>query len=305
MIQEQKNIDQELNQKQSKKALLFCLKKIKWIQQLFINSWTVYPFFEPFSNFLIYTFGLTLTICFFLALWMMKKLSPRYAIESSIFTSNILWYFFSIFIFSRLFYILWKWNDIKYIQNPFDFFITSDYNFSLVWAIVWFVIVLLIHIKSRKENIDKYIDPLVITFVFIVFIGFIWWFLGGQVYGRETQFGIEILYTHSFTPVPYQVPIFPLPLIYAGLYFLLFCLLYIGSMYVHLRWVLGYFGLIIFSCILLIFEFFSGKYDIFYNTFNINMTQIFSILLIIVCIYRLFLIMKKNEGKDITILHKN
>ena len=195
--------------------------------------------------------------------------------------------------------------NIKYIQNPFDFFITSDYNFSLVWAIVWFVIVLLIHIKSRKENIDKYIDPLVITFVFIVFIGFIWWFLGGQVYGRETQFGIEILYTHSFTPVPYQVPVFPLPLIYAGLYFLLFCLLYIGSMYVHLRWVLGYFGLIIFSCILLIFEFFSGKYDIFYNTFNINMTQIFSILLIIVCIYRLFLIMKKNEGKDITILHKN
>ena len=28
------------------------------------------------------------------------------------------------------------------------------------------------------------------------------------------------------------------------------------------------------------------------------MTQIFSILLIIVCIYRLFLIMKKNEGKE-------
>lgn len=265
----------------------------------------MFPFFEIFTNFKIYTFGLTLTICFFSALWMLQKLSKRYAININIFTNNILWYFFGIYIFSRLFYIIGKWNDIKYIQNPIDFFITSDYNFSLVWAIVWFTIVFLTHLKSRKENLNKYIDPLVITFIFILIIGFIGAFLGGQVYGKNTQIGIEILYTHPHTPVVYEVPVFPLPLIYAGLNFILFCFLYIGSMYVHLKWVIGYFWLIIFSCILLIFEFFSGKTDILYNYTNINITQLFSIILIILCIYRLFLIMKENEGKDITILHKN
>lgn len=263
------------------------------------------PFFELFTNFKIYTFGLTLTICFFSALWMLKKLSKRYALDMNIFTNNILWYFFWVFIFSRLFYIIWKWNDIKYIQNPFDFFITSDYNFSLVWAIFGFVLVFLMHLKARKENINKYIDPLVITFIFVLTIGFIGAFLGWQVYGKNTQIGIEILYTHSHTPVPYQVPVFPLPLIYTGLYFILFCVLYIGSMYVHIKWIIWYFWLIIFSCILLIFEFFSWKTDILFNHTNINITQLFSILLIIVCIYRLFLIMKENEGKDITILHKN
>jgi len=236
---------------------------------------------------------------------MLKKLSKRYNIDINIFTNNILWYFFWVFIFSRLFYIIGKWNDIKYIENPVDFFIMNDYNFSLVWAVVWFLIIFLIHIRTRKETINKYIDPLVITFMFVLIIWFIWAFLGWQVYGRNTTIGIEILYTHSFTPVPYQVPVFPLPLIYTGLYFILFCVLYIWSMYVHIKWLIWYFWLIIFSCILLIFEFFSWKTDILYNLTNINITQFFSILLIFTCIYRLYFIMKENEGKDITILHKN
>ncbi|MCP4522846.1 MAG: hypothetical protein GY828_01370 [Candidatus Gracilibacteria bacterium] len=235
---------------------------------------------------------------------MLKKISPRYNIDANIFIKNILWYFLSTLFFSRLFYVIGKWTDFKYITEPFEFFIANDYDFSLVGALVGFISVLILHLKLRKESFDKYVDPLVITFIFILFIGYIGAFLGGQVYGRMTDFGIEIPYNHSYTPIPYQVPIFPLPIIYSFLYFLLFSGLYISSMYIHLKGLIGYFGIIIFSSILLIFEFFSGKYDILKDFYGINMPQLGAIILIMISIYRLIRIFKKNDGKEITILHK-
>ncbi|MFK7780277.1 MAG: prolipoprotein diacylglyceryl transferase [Candidatus Gracilibacteria bacterium] len=258
----------------------------------------MFPLFEPINGFIIYTFGLTIAICFFLFLWMLKKLSIRFGYDYIIFKKNILWYFLGVFFFSRLFYVIGKWYDLKYIKNPFEFFIMSDYNFSLAGAIIGFFIVLYITMKIRKEKLNNFIDGLALSLFFVLFIGFIGSLLGGQVYGRETLFGIEILYTHPFTPVPYQVPIFPLPIVYAVLFFILFSVLYIVSMYVHIKGIIGYIGLIMFGSIILIFDFFSGKYDIFKNAIGINLSQTFSIFLIIFCSYRLFLIFNSNENKE-------
>ena len=259
----------------------------------------MFPFFELFPGFIIYTFGLTITICFFLFLWMLKKLSKKFGYDYSIFTWNILWYFLSVFIFSRLFYVIWKWNDLKYIKDPYEFFIMNDYNFSLVWAILGFFLILIINIKYRKEKIEKYIDAVCLSFLFIWFVWFIWAFLGWQVYGRETNFGFEILYTHSFTPVPFEVPVFPLPIVYSITLFILFSVIYILSVFVHIKSLLWYLGFIAFGSIMLIFEFYSWKYDILKNYLWINITQLFSIFLIFFCVYRLFLVFKTEDKERI------
>lgn len=263
----------------------------------------MFPLFEPINWFIIYTFWLTITICFFLFLWMLKKLSLKLWFDYLIFKKNILWFFLGVFFFSRLFYVIWKWYDLKYIKNPLEFFIMSDYNFSLVWTIIWFFIVFYILIKIRKEKLNNFIDWITISLFFILSIGFIWSLLGWQVYGRETLFGIEVLYTHPFTPVPFQVPVFPLPIVYSILFFIMFSVAYISSMYVHVKWIIGYIWLIVMSSILLIFEFFSWKYDIFKDSIWINLTQTFSIFLIIFCSYRLFLIFLENDNKEQTILN--
>jgi hypothetical protein len=57
------------------------------------------------------------------------------------------------------------------------------------------------------------------------------------------------------------------------------------------------------SSIFIIFEFFSWKYDIFRDSIWINLMQIFSILFIAFCIYRLFLVFNENESKEQTILN--
>ena len=264
----------------------------------------MFPFFELSSNFIIYTFWLTITICFFLFLWMLKKLSKKFGYDYSIFTWNILWYFLSTFIFSRLFYVIWRWNDLKYIKDPFEFFIMNNYNFSLVWAIIGFFLILLINIKSRKESLEKYIDAVSISFLFILFIWFIWAFLGWQVYGKETHFGIEILYTHPFTPVPFEVPIFPLPIVYSIIFFILFSIIYILSIFVHIKSLLWYLGFVAFASIMLIFESFSWKYDILKNNIWINITQFFSIFIIIFCIYKLFIIFKNNNKERVLLSNK-
>jgi len=62
---------------------------------------------------------------------MLKKLTSKYSFDMAIFMNNILWYFISIFIFSRLFYVISKWSDLKYIEDASEFFIATDYDFSL------------------------------------------------------------------------------------------------------------------------------------------------------------------------------
>ena len=186
----------------------------------------MFPLIEPIDWILIYTFWITIMICFFLFVWMLKKLSIRFWYDFLLFKKNILWYFLSVFFFSRLAFVVWRWNDLKHIKNPLEFFVMNDYNFSLIWAIFWFFLVFYITSRIRKENLDKYIDWIALSFFFILFIWFfgalLWW----QVYGNETMYGIEILYSHPFTPVPYQVPIFPLPIVYSIVYFILFSILY-------------------------------------------------------------------------------
>ena len=259
----------------------------------------MFPFFELYNGILVYTFGLALTLCFFLFLWMFKKLSSRFGYKFTPFLSNILWYVLSMFIFSRLFYVISQWNDMKFIENPMQFFIMSDYNFSLPWAIIGFIVVLLINVKMEKTTVKKYIDGLTLSFLFVAIFGYIGAFFGGQVYGMVTSFGIEILYTHPHTLVPSQVPVFPLPIIYAITSFVVFSGLYILSMFVQIRWFIGYMGIILFSSLLLIFEFFSGKFDVFKLEININLTQICAIIFIVIAAIELYKIVQEPESKVI------
>lgn len=255
----------------------------------------MYPFIDLFNWFLIYSFWFSLVICFFLFIWMLKKLSIRFWYDFLIFKKNILWFFLSMFFFSRFFYVLSKWNDLKHIENPIEFFIMNDYNFSLAWAIFWFFLVFFILLKIRKENIDNFIFWIVLSFLFILPIWYIWALLWGQVFWKDTSIWIEIMYNHPFTPVPYKVPVFPLPIVYSILFFIQFSALYIASMYLNIRSILWYAGLMIFSCIIFIFDFFSWKYWVFKDIFNLNLTQIFMLFVFWYCFYHLYKFYKENN----------
>jgi len=239
----------------------------------------MYPFFEIFWL-RIYTFWFTIIPIFFLFYRMLKKLSKRFNYDFDLFRSNILIFFFSTFIFSRLFYIISQWNDMKFIKKMFEFFIMSDYNFSLYWAIFWFFLVLIVYLKFRKESILKYIDWIVLAFTFVLFIWYIWAFLWWQVYWMPTNFWIEIQYANSNSLVPFTVPIFPLPIIYSIFSFLLFSSLYILKMYVKTKWFIWYLWLGIFASLSLILEFFSWKSDIISTNFFLNFNQICAIILL-------------------------
>ena len=260
----------------------------------------MYPFIEPINWFLLYTFGFSLVVCFFLFFWMLKKLWEKYSFDTSIFTNNILWYFLSVFFFSRLFYIIGQWNDLKYIDSSLEFFIMSDYNFSLYWALIWFFIVLYINLKLRKEKLEKYIDGVVLSFLFVLVVWYIWSLLWGQVYWKPTDFWIEFTYNHPFTSVP-SWNLFPLPIVYTIVSFIIFSSLYILSLFIKIRWFIGYIWLLMFAIMLLIFESYTWRFDIFKVNFGINMTQILSLFLIMFSFYKLYIV-SKVAWEDTTIL---
>jgi len=231
---------------------------------------------------------------------MLKKFSTKNNFSLAIFYNNILWYLFSIFIFSRLFYVIANWNDLKYMSSFSDFFATVDYNFSLFWAIFGFVLVFLINLRLRWEKAIKYIDSLVLAFLLSLSIWYIWALLWWQVYWANTNYWIEITYTNSFSPIS-STPVFPLPIVYSILFFILFAVLYILRMYIKIKWFIAYIGLILFSLIIIIFENFSGKTDMFKNLIFINFNQILAFILMIFSFYRLY-VLSKIWAKDTTII---
>lgn len=162
---------------------------------------------------------------------MLQKTSTKFGFSYGFFMRDIVWYFLSVFLFSRIFYIISNWSSLKYIQNPFEFFLMSDYHFSIFGAIFGFGLVLYINAKLHKNKIEDFIDGVFLAFIAAAGLGFIGSLFGGQVYGLETNFGIEISYDHPFTSVPYKVPIFPLPIIYAIACFVMFSVFYTSHVF--------------------------------------------------------------------------
>lgn len=186
---------------------------------------------------------------------------------------------------------------MKFIKDPFEFFIMSEYNFSLFGAIFGFLLVLGLLTRLEKSSPKKYIDGVVLSFLFVMVIGYIGSFFGGQVYGRETNFGIEMTYSSPFSLVPFQVPVFPLPIVYAVATFLLFSALYILSLFIHVRGFIGYLGLLLFSAMVLCLEYFSGKQDILSVETSFNLPQLCAVFCIVWSWYMLFHVFQESDGK--------
>lgn len=261
----------------------------------------MFPFIE-FWFWRVYTFGLTLMICFFFFILILKKICSRFGINISFFSNRVLWFFLSSLIFSRLFYVISFWGDYKHIESPASFFLMSDYNFSLMGAIFWYLLVLFISTKINRIKSWKYLDASVLSFLFVAVIWYIWAFLGWQVYWQETFYWIEIVYNHPFSPVPYETWLFPLPIVYSIVLFWLFSFLYIIAMFVKIRWIIWYIWLACFGWIVLILEQFSWKYDYFYQNYWTWLNTIFSLILITYSfIWLLKIIIWSNKERDLTL----
>ncbi len=259
----------------------------------------MFPRFEIFdTGIIVYVFWLTLAVCFFLFTWMLKKLSWKVWVNASFFFTRTLWYFLSIVVFSRILYVISDWDDMRHIKNPLEFFVMSEYNFSLYGALIWFFFVLLYSLKSYKLKLDKYIDISVLSFLFMISVWFVGAFLGWQIYGKPTDLWIEVLYNHPFTIVPSEVPLFPLALVYAIWAFILFSISYSVFLFVNTRWIIGYIAFIAFNAMMLVGEVFTWKYDILKTTYlDININQILAVFFIIVSLYKLIQLIQRQPTK--------
>jgi hypothetical protein len=170
----------------------------------------------------------------------------------------------------------------------------------LFWALFWFIVIFFVNLRLRREKLIKYIDSIVLSFLLALSVWYIWALFWWQVYGSATNIWIEIIYDNPFSPIS-STPVFPLAIIYFLLFFIEFAVLYILSLYIKVKWFIGYIGLMVFSLIVIIFENFSWKHDIFNNSIFLNMNQILSIFLIAFSFYRLY-ILSQISAKDTSII---
>lgn len=232
----------------------------------------------------IYSFWVALSISFLLFFWMLYRLSLKFWINSNFFLNNVFFYFISIFFFSRLFYIFSEWRDFKFVfrEGYIKFLFMSDYNFSLIWWIFGFLIVLYFKIKNFKLKSEKYVDAIVLSFLFAWIIWFIWAFFWWQIIWKPTSLAIWVTYTSAFSKSPFSWPIFPLGIAYSIICFILFVWLYITRVFVKMEWYIWYLWMALFWAFLLILEFFNWIPDSFNSYIFINITQLWAIWLIVI-----------------------
>ena len=254
----------------------------------------MYPQIEIFGI-TIFTFGLSLSISFILFFFMLYKLSEKFGINANFFLWNVLWFFLSMFVFSRFFYIIAEWRDFQFLwsQGILKFLLMSDYNFSLMGGVFGFTMVLLVQLKRFKISPRKYIDAIVLAFLFASVIGFIGAFFGGQIYGRPTDSFMGIAASSDVSNTPYTSPMFPLALLYSFVSFVLFFCLYLVRKFTKIEGLVGYVGILLFSIILFSAEFYSGGTDLFKAYVFFNLNQLGAIILMILWGYGLYKIYKE------------
>ena len=246
----------------------------------------------------IYTFWIALTISFFLFLWMLKKLAKKEDINFSFFSNRILYFFISTVFFSRVFYLIAHYKtEVSYIDNFWDFIFMEHYNFSLYWAIFWYLLVLIISLKKAWIDYKKYLDISVITLFFVLVFWYLWALLWWQVVWKTTYLWIELHYDNEFSPIQPDIWVFPLAIVYSIIYFIIFSVFYSLVLFVKTKWFLGIIWLMLLAWVVFALEPFSYFYkDDFFISFWISFPQLLSI--ITIWIGFIFLFMLKADRKE-------
>ncbi len=264
----------------------------------------MYPTLEIFSV-RFYTFGFVIACTWLLFFILLHHFSLRRGILRPIF-SDIITFTLSIFFFSRVFHILRDWLDEKFIlMELFDgrigeflklFFIPQNYLFSLFGAIAGFTLIFVIKTHRNGKDRGRYIDAIMLAFLFSSLLGYLGTFLGGQVYGIPFSSPFSISYDHIDTIIKDRAPLFPLAFLYI---ITIGGILFWGQKFSYKKILpdgfMGYLYIGAFSLMMFLGEFLDGaRKDIFYDFFSISLNQIWALLgLIFAVLWFLRLIQKK------------
>jgi hypothetical protein len=234
----------------------------------------MFPLFHitPFIE--IHMFGIFLVCAWVIFFWLLHKYSTEHGISKNIFW-DITSYTLSMFFWWRIFYMLSDWRNEKYlfinlvedgwiIDFLSGFFISENYNLSLAWSIIWFLLVFWWKAFRQKVSIKKGIDILARSFFWAAIVWYVWALLWGQVYGITFDSIFSLLYTNKNSIVPIWTARFPLPIIYIVL-----CLIW-GLMVEKIRksiilpdGFIGYVAFWFYWVSVFLFEFLSGSTDMF------------------------------------------
>lgn len=259
----------------------------------------MYPQF-PFLGITIHIFGLTLAVGLVMFLWISYRLIGKVQTDRAFVTQNIAWFILAGAVASRLAFFISEWREYKFLFSEGSWFqaiFMTNYNLSLAGAVLGFAGLFVWQSRSlRKRDRLAMIDIFVLAFLFSATVVYVGALLGGQVYGisvpSNSSWGIT--YSHPATPVPGDLPRFPLAAIYAVIAFGLFCTLYIAHILTHLAGLIGYAGVVIFASILLVGEFFNGDTDMFKSIFLLNLNQLVAVVSIFIGLRGMLLIAKNG-----------
>ncbi len=149
----------------------------------------------------------------------------------------------------------------------------TDYNLSLFGGIIGFMGVLIYRLTRYSQKNEKYVDAVVIAFIFAAIVGYIGAFLGGQIYGRPTSLPIGVIYSENVN-IPYTSAILPLALLYSLGAFIIFSGVYISREFLKISGMIGYLGVALFSLMIFVGDFFSGNTDILKDSLGLGFNQI-------------------------------
>jgi len=253
----------------------------------------MFPQIQLFGALDIYVFGIFIVAAWATFFGLLHHFSIQKWLIKHIF-SDVVSYTVSIFLMSRLFYIIGEWRDEKFIFMNLiegkgflnflqELFAAGEYNLSLAGGIIGFALIYFIKgRKAPKNDTHKYIDSLAYAFLIAAMIGYIGALFWGQIYGVPAETWISIVYNDKNSIVPFRNPLLPLPIMYwiwCGLIFL-FLYRFGETKNVPHGWI-GYMGIGLYAVLVFLGEFMNGSSDMFSSSgLHLNLNQLTSLILL-------------------------
>jgi len=147
----------------------------------------------------IYSYGFSILIACFLGLGLLYFLIEKEKLNYSLIFNNILLIFIISIIGGRMFDIIFKW-DI-YINNLYKIFFIWDGGLSMWGTILSAFGIIYFILKQNKEmQLNKWLDILSLSFLFISSIILLGQFAIGQGFGETTDFFLGVYYDNINSP---------------------------------------------------------------------------------------------------------
>ena len=247
----------------------------------------MYPVLFELGDFQIRSYGVIVTLCFFIALWMSTREAERKGLDPKLVQDFAMYGLVGGIIGARLYFVVFS-APRYFFEHPWEIFAIWSGGIGVIGGLLGGLIVAVWFCLRKKISFLRFADILVPGIALGQTLGQFACLLNGDSYGRPTDLPWAITYTDPRSLAPLNIPLHPIELYEMAAYLLVFLVVWQVKKYSSIDGFTFFTYLAGYGTGRFLVDFFRGDPAIF--AWGIQAAQMFGATMILVSIVGLLLL---------------